>query len=55
MPEAPRPARGVGEQVLDLGVDAPQVVVGPVADRLEQPRVESEQEPFALGHGRPGA
>jgi hypothetical protein len=34
----------VGEQVFDLGVDAAKLVVGPAAERLEQARIESEQE-----------
>jgi len=40
----------IGEQVFDLGVDAAKVVVGPAAQRLEQARIESEQEALAVGH-----
>jgi hypothetical protein len=44
------PARLVGQQELDLRVDAAQVVLGPVAQRLEQARVKPQEETLALGH-----
>jgi hypothetical protein len=40
----------VGEQVFDLGVYAAKVVVGPAVERLEEARIESEQEALAVGH-----
>jgi hypothetical protein len=50
MRQPARAARLIGEEVLDLGVDAAQVVVGPTADRLEHARIEPEQESLAVGH-----
>jgi hypothetical protein len=41
--EAPGAVGLVGEQVLDLAVDAPQLVVRPAVQRVEQAAVESEQ------------
>jgi len=41
--EAARTAGLVGEQVFDLAVDAPQFVVRPTVQRVEQAGVESEQ------------
>jgi hypothetical protein len=35
MREPAGPARLVGEEIFDLGVDAPQIVVGPAAQGLE--------------------
>jgi hypothetical protein len=48
--QTPGPARLVGEEILDLGVDAAEVVVGPAAQRGEEARIESQQEALALGH-----
>jgi hypothetical protein len=41
----------IGEQVLDLRVDAAQVIVGRAAQRFEELGAESEEELLALGHG----
>jgi hypothetical protein len=35
-------ARLVGEQILDLGVDAAKVIVGPSAQRLEEAGIKSQ-------------
>jgi hypothetical protein len=43
----------LGQQVLDLGVDASQVVIGPPAQRVEQARVEPQQESLGWRHPRP--
>jgi hypothetical protein len=52
MREAAGAARLVGKEVLDLGVDASEVVVGPAAKRLEEARIESQQKALAVGHER---
>jgi hypothetical protein len=44
----------VGEEELDLGVDAAKVIVGPTAKRLKKARIESEQKALTVSHlGRP--
>ncbi len=48
--QASRAAGLVGEEVLDLGVNAAQVVVSPAADGIEQPGVEAEEEAFGFSH-----
>jgi hypothetical protein len=44
------PARLVGEEIFDLGVDAPEIVVRPVPQGLEQARIKPEQEALGGGH-----
>ncbi len=47
MGEAAGPAHLLGEEVFDLPVDAPQVLLGPAAQSLEEARIEPQEEAFA--------
>jgi len=44
------PAQRVFEQVVDLAVDAAQLVAGPALEGVEDLRIEAQQESFPFGH-----
>ncbi len=48
-------APGLGERPsqdeVDLAVEATEIVVGPALERLEEGRIEPEEERFSIGHG----
>ena len=50
---AARLAQRLAQQVLDLGVQAAQVVVGPALNALEDSRVDSQEKGFPLRHWEP--
>ena len=50
---AARPAKRLPEKILDLGVQAAQVVVCPALNALEHGRVDANQEGFPVRHGVP--
>jgi hypothetical protein len=48
--QSPGGGQGAAEQKLDLAVEAAQVVVGPVLDRIQDRRINPQKKCFTLGH-----
>jgi hypothetical protein len=55
MGEPAGPACLVGEEIFDLGVDAPEIVVRPASQGLKQARIKPEQEALGGRHAGAGA